>query len=226
MNRLYKYSTFFILFLTSGILYIIIGSIDNSNFRYKLFDFFQIGTSKLYNLVDWKFNSNKDNTFLVSNYQISPIVNFVSSVLWTTLLILTLLTNKKFRQITDSKPNRFWKKVFFTNLTISGLLFMVWLIFIDSDFIYAGVYNESNSIFSTIYEWFLVIVYIPSIIPRIIGSITLDQGGDTTHGFNDMLLMSKTMTSFALTIWSIIGVWIYDKLRQSDRKKMPAANNG
>ena len=102
---------------------------------------------------------------------------------------------------------------------------MVWLLFIDSDFIYAGVYNDSNSIFSTIYEWFLTIVYIPSIIPGIIGSITLDQGGDTTHGFNDMFLMSKTMTSFALTIWSIIGVWIYDKLRKSDRKKMPAANN-
>jgi hypothetical protein len=82
----------------------------------------------------------------------------------------------------------------------------------DTDFIYDGVYSDSNSIFSKVYYWIFTLINLPSLIPGLIGSLTLDNGGDTAHGYGDMYLVTKTMTSFAVTIWSIIGVWIYDKI--------------
>jgi hypothetical protein len=198
--------------MTSGLLFIVIGLIDNPNFRYKIYDIFQFGTSQLFDLVDWKFSSDKDNTIWISYNQIAPIVNLISSFLWMGLVLIIIgLISKQPKQI-NFKKNGFWKRVVLTNLIISGFLFLFWLIFMDTDFIYDGVYTDSNSIFSKIYNLIFMLINLPSLIPGLIGSITLDTGGDTAHGYEDMYLATKTTTSFAVTIWSIIGVLIYDKI--------------
>lgn len=219
MNKIFKYSTFLLLFMTSGFLFIFIGLIDNPDFRYKIFDVFQIGTSRLFDIVDWKFNSDKDNTIWVSNYQIAPIVNLISSFLWTGLVLIIIGLFSKQPKWTDLNKNGFWQRVALTNLTMSGFLFLFWLVFMDTDFIYEGVYSDSNSIFNTIYGWIFTFINIPSIIPGLIGSITLENGGDTLHGFEDMSLATKTMTSFAVTTWAICGVLIYDKILGLRKKK-------
>ena len=95
----------------------------------------------------------------------------------------------------------------------------------DTDFIYNGVYSESESIFITFHNWFLTLLYLPSLIPGLIGSITLDNGGDTSHGYEDMYLVSKTITSFAVTFWSILGVWTYEKILQLKSKKIKNASS-
>ncbi len=219
MNKIFKYSTILLLFVTSGFLFIFIGLIDNPDFRYKIFDVFQIGASRLFDIVDWKFSSDKDNTIWVSNYQIAPIVNLISSFLWTGLVLIIIGLFSKQPKQTDFNKNGFWQRVVLTNLTISGFLFLFWLVFMDTDFIYDGVYTDSNSIFSAIYGWIFTLINIPSLIPGLIGSITLDNGGDTPHGYEDMYLATKTMTSFAVTIWAICGVLIYDKILNLRKRK-------
>lgn len=212
MNKIFEYSTILLLFMTSGLLFIVIGLIDNPDFRYKIYDIFQFGTSRLFDLVDWKYSSDKDNTIWISNNQIAPIVNLISSFLWAGLVLIIIgLISKQPKQINFNK-NGFWKRVVLTNLIISGFLFLFWLVFMNTDFIYDGVYTDSNSIFSKIYSLIFMLINLPSLIPGLIGSITLDNGGDTAHGYEDMYLATKTMTSFAVTIWSIIGVLIYNKI--------------
>jgi hypothetical protein len=224
MNKIFKYSTILLLFMTSGLLFIVIGLIDNPDFRYKIYDIFQFGTSRLFDLVDWKFSSDKDNTIWVSNNQIAPIVNLISSFLWTVLLLIVIGFFSKQPKQTDFNKNGFWKRVVLTNLIISGFLFLFWLVFMDTGFIYDGVYADSNSIFNKIYSWILMLINLPSLIPGLIGSITLDNGGDTAHGYEDMYLASKTMTSFAVTIWSIIGVLIYYKIINLRQKRKNASS--
>ena len=219
MNKILKYSTILLLFMTSGLLFILIGFIENPEYRYKLYDLFQLGTSHLFDIVDWKFNTYKDNTILVSNYNIAPIVNLTSSILWTGLIsVIILLVTRKIKDI-DFRMKGFWFKVTLINLILSVFLFLFWLIFMDLDFIYNDVYIGLKSISNSIYDWFMTILYIPSFIPGLIGSITLDSGGDTLHGYGDMYLFSKTMSSFSVTIWSIIGVLIYDKIINLRKKK-------
>jgi len=133
--------------MTSGLLFIVIGLIENPNFRYKIYDIFQFGTSRLFDLVDWKYSSDKDNTIWISNNQISPIVNLISSFLWTGLLLLIIGFISKQPKQTDFNKKGFWRRVILTNLTISGFLFLFWLAFMDTDFIYDGVYSDSKSIF-------------------------------------------------------------------------------
>jgi hypothetical protein len=212
MNKIFKYSTILLLFISSGLLFIVTGLIENTDFRYKIYDIFQFGTSRLFDLVDWKFSSDKDNTIWISNNQIGPIVNLISSFLWTGLILLIIGFFTKQPKQTHFNKNGFWKRVVLTNLIISGFLFLFWLAFMDTDFIYEGVYTDSKSIFSTIYSWILTLIYLPSWIPGLISMLNLDHGGDTPHGYGDMYLMSKIMTSFAVTIWSIIGVLTYDKI--------------
>ncbi|PIQ34992.1 MAG: hypothetical protein COW63_02700 [Bacteroidetes bacterium CG18_big_fil_WC_8_21_14_2_50_41_14] len=211
--------------MTSGLLFIVIGLIENPDFRYKIYDTFQIGTSRLFDLVDWKFSSDKDNTIWISNNQIAPIVNLISSFLWTGLILIIIGFFSKQPKLTDFNKNGFWKRVVLTNLIISGFLFLFWLTFMDIDFIYNGVYSVSNSIFSKVYGWIFMLINLPSLIPGLIGSITLDNGGDTAHGYEDMYLATKTMTSFAVTIWSIIGVLIYDKIINLKIKKTKNASS-
>jgi len=212
--------------MTSGLLFIVIGLIENPDFRYKIFDIFQLGTSRLFDLVEWKYSSNKGNTIWISNNQISPIVNLISSLLWTGLILIIIGFFSKQTKETGFSKNGFWKRVVLTNLFISGFLFLFWLAFMDTDFVYDGVYSDSKSIFSKIYSWILMIINLPSLIPGLIGSITLDNGGDTAHGYEDMYLATKTITSFAVTIWSIIAVLINDKIiNLRNRRKTPAANN-
>jgi len=69
-----------------------------------------------------------------------------------------------------------------------------------------------------------MIINLPSLIPGLIGSITLDNGGDTAHGYEDMYIATKTMTSFAVTIWSIIGVLISDKIINLRNKRKNASS--
>jgi hypothetical protein len=210
--------------MTSGLLFILIGLIENPDFRYKIYDIFQFGTSRLFYLVDWKFSSDKDNTIWISNNQISPIVNLISSFLWTGLILIIIGFFSKQPKKTDFNKNGFWKRVVQTNLIISGFLFLFWLVFMDTDFIYDGVYTDSKSILSTIYSWILMLINLPSFFPGLIGSITLDNGGDTVHGYEDMYLATKTMTSFAVTIWSIIGVLTYDKIINLRKKSKTASS--
>lgn len=224
MNKIFKYSTILLLFMTSGLVFIVVGLIDNPDFRYKIYDIFQLGTSRLFDLVDWKFSSDKDNTIWISNNQISPIVNLISSFLWTGLILIIIGFFSKQPKQTDFTKRGFWKRVVLTNLIISGFLFLFWLVFMDTDFIYDGVYSDSKSIFSTIYSWILMLINLPSLIPGFIGSITLDNGGDTAHGYEDMYLVTKTMTSFAVTVWSIIGVLIYDKILNLRNKRKNASS--
>lgn len=226
MNKIFKYSTIFLLFMTSGFLFLFIGLIENPDFRYKIYDVFQFGSSRIFDIVDWKFSTSKDNTIWVSYYQIAPIVNLISSFLWIGLFIIVIGLFSKQPMKTDFNKNGFWQRVVLTNITISGFLFLFWLIFMDTDFIYDGVYSDSNSIFSKIYGWILMLIYLPSIIPGQIGAITLDTGGDTFHGYEDMYLATKTMTSFAVTFWAICGVLINDKILnlRKKRKKTLSAN--
>jgi len=214
INRLYKYSILLLLFFSSGLLFLVVGQIDNHKFRYIIFDIFQFGTDNLFKLVDWKFHTSKDNTIWVSYDHIAPTVNLIASVLWTGLFlflrsVITKLTNRN-----NVIPTAgFWKRVFMTNLTLSLFFFLFWLFFMDLDFMYDGVYSKSPSILNQLYSWFSFLMFLPSFIPGIIGSLTLDSGGDSAHGYNDMYLGTKIMTSFALTFWSITGVYLYDKIK-------------
>ncbi len=219
MNKVFKYSTIFLLFMTSGLLFIVIGLIDNLDLRYKLFDVFQFGTSRFFDIVDWKFNTSKDNTILVSNYHIAPVVNLISSILWAGLLLIIFSLFSKHPKLTEFNLNGYWQRVVLTNFVISGLLFLFWLIFMDLEFIYDGVYSDSNSILRTIYRWLFFIIILPSWIPELIASITLDNGGDTPHGYYDLYLVSKTVNSFAVTFWAIIGMLVYDRLINFRRKR-------
>ena len=221
LDRLYKYSTLSLLFFTSGVLFFIVGLIDNDSYRYKIFDIFQFGMDNLFKLVDLKFHTNKDNTIWVSYYNIAPIVNFLSSVFWTGFILILLRMFKKSSDINSSKEtNGLWRNVFITNLTLSLFLFFFWLCFIDLNFMYDGVYSASTSIYSQIFGYFAMLMFLPSTIPGIIGSVTLDQGGDTNHGYTDMYLASKTVTSFALTVWAIIVVYIYNKIKMKRSSKL------
>lgn len=212
INKLYKYSTLLLLFMTSGILFFVVAPIDNINFRYKIFDIFQFGSSKIFNLVDWKFHTNKDNTILASYFQIAPLVNILASIIWTGLFLLLLRVFKK-QNDNAIKVSNFWKQVFYTNLTLSLLFFIIWLC-TDLDFMYEGIYSTTTSFIRTVYDWFSFIVFIPSAIPILFASVVLDQGGDTAHGYDDMYLVTKTETAFALTFWALLGVYVYNKIKK------------
>jgi hypothetical protein len=212
MNRLFKYTIILLLIFTSGLLFIFVGLIENHDYRYKIYELFQIWTSKLFNLVDWKFNTQKDNTILVSNYEIAPIVNLISAFLWTSLVVLIYMFSIRQPIKNAFKEKGFWTKVMLTNLILSGFLFLFWLFFMNIDFIYEGVYTKNNSVLNLMYKWIVYLVYLPSLIPSMICSVSLDNGGDTLHGYEDMYLMSKTITSFGVTIWSVFGVLCYEKV--------------
>ena len=204
--------------MTSGVLFLVVGQLDDNKIRYKIFELFQVGTDQLFKLTDLKFKTSKDNTIWFSYSQIAPLVNLLSSVIWTGIVLLIIQSIKRQTTIKNDIKSDYWKKVFFVNLTLSLVFITMWSL-MDLDFIYSGVYSESGSILNTVYSWLSFIAFFPSIISDFLASVTLDQGGDTIHGNDDMYLVSKTSTAFALTLWSIIGVFTYGKIKkhQTDR---------
>jgi hypothetical protein len=211
--------------ISSGILFIFIGQIDNPDHRYKIIETFQISSSKLFDLTETKLKTQKLNTIIISNYHLAPLVNLSSSIFWTLPFVLLFkLIRKKTITVKESKTN-FWKQYFITYAILSVFLFIIWL-FLDVNFIYDGVYGPYKSSLKPIYEIFmLVLMFLPSIVPSYLSSIYLEHGGDTLHGYQDLIVLSKTMTTFSVLIWSLIIVCVNNiiKYLRSKYEKKPSS---
>lgn len=206
--------------MSSGLLFLVVGLIDNRYYRYRLFEVFQFGTDHIFKLVDWKFNTSKDNTYWVSYFNLAPLVNIVASIIWAGIFLLLYQLLMKNSKKSDVIINPFWKRVFTINLTISIALILFWLCFMNLNFIFDGVYSSSTNPFVQVYDFIQLVFFAPSIIPAIIASLSLDSGGDSAHGYGDMYLKSKVVTAFASTFWAIISVLIYDKVKKWRAEKI------
>jgi hypothetical protein len=229
-NQLYKYSTLLTLLFSSGLLFFVVEQISDINNRYRIFDIFQIGTNQLFNLVNSKFKTDLSITKQFSYEHIGPLVNVLAGFLWTFILLFLFSFIKKSDNLNLKEQPTFWRKVFFTNLILSFLFFAIWFVFMDIDFINSGQYNASetsDSNLKNMYDYFLIIPFSPAIIPGLISTITLEKYETTTRGLYDSYLVSKNLTSFGLTIWAIIGVFIYTKIkgrRKSNIEKVNASS--
>jgi len=199
--------------MTSGVLYLVVGLINNDKGRYGVYDIFQIGTENIFKIVHWKFQTNKYNTIWISYGFIAPIVNFLSSIIWVGLFLLLLSFLKPSRANSMIGESNFWRRVFLTNMVLSLLTFALWLS-MNLNFIYEDVYSSRSSEIDIAFRWLNLFAFLPSIVPYLIASFTLDQGGDTLHGNGDMYLITKTASAFALTIWAIVGVYFYDRFKK------------
>lgn len=209
--KIYKYSTLLILFFSSGLAFWLVGPIKSEQYRYFVFNLFQIGSSNLFDLADLKFETNKDNSMLTSNIFISPIVNFLSGVLWSgpVLVFSYFLNQKKEEPIREN----FWRQVFYTNLTISLLMLLIWHFFIDLDSIYFQTNGSSNNSFGFLLGLLYFIFFIiPSFVPGFFALSALDNGLDTVHGYQDLYLLTRVNGAFVCVFWSIILTIIRNKL--------------
>lgn len=201
--KIHKYSTLLILFFSSGLAFWLVGPIKSEQYRYFIFNLFQIGSSNLFDLADLKFETNKDNTMLTSNIFISPIVNVLSGVLWSgpVLVISYFLKRKKEEPVLE----QFWRQVFFTNLTISLLMLFIWYFFIDLDSIYYPTNGSSNDSFGFLLGLiYSIFFFIPSFVPGFFALTTLENGMDTVHGYQDLYLLTRVNGAFVCVFWSII----------------------
>jgi hypothetical protein len=194
MIKFWKASTILLLLMTSGIPFFIVGRIHDHTWRYTIFDVYQLGVSKAFDVVDWKFGTTKANTIAASNEQIAPIVNWLASFLWTVVLfaVAILRRRKAFRIHIDD----YWSQVSALNFVLSLFIVGVWVVFMDLDLIYDGS--------TSLYERLMWILYCPSLVPEILGHLALESGGDSHHGYDDMILMSRVNFSFAVTVWSMV----------------------
>jgi hypothetical protein len=197
------------LFFCSGLAFWLVGPIKSEQYRYFVFNLFQIGSSNLFDLAGLKFETNKDNFILTSNIFISPIVNVLSSALWSgpILVISYLLGQKKDKHILE----KIWKQVFFTNLAISLIMVLIWHFFADLDSIYFQTYDSSNNPFGFLLGLLYFIFFIPSVVPSFLAQSALDNGMDTVHGYEDLYLVSRVNGAFVCVFWSIFLTMIRNK---------------
>jgi hypothetical protein len=179
-----------------------VGPIENEQYRYFIFNLFQIGSAKLFDLANLKLDSYKDNSFLAFYTFISPIVNLFASLLWSgPILIISFFTEKKENRGTTI----LWKQIFFTNLILSLALVVGWYFLLDLDFVYGKTFGFSTNSYGFVAEFIYFIFFLPSIVPSFFALSALDNGLDTIHGYKDLYLLYRVNGAFVCAFWSILA---------------------
>ncbi len=215
LNKLFKYSTILLLFMTSGVLIISIALIDNFEYRYKIFEIFQIGSSELFELSYIISIPPEDSYFFIA-----PIVNLLSGIFWSFIFVsVRVFFNDKTEKVKE-KDNSFWRETIFLNFIISLTVLIFWLITKDVSY----KQYESISILKYIIGGIFAVFVTPTYLIGWLVTIPLEEGAAALYDIDEMNQIIKITPAFGVTFWSIFIIWIKFKLTKYIRLRKEKGN--
>ena len=218
MNKLFKYTIVFMAIISSGVLFPIDATIQNDHLRHIGVETFIFPTHWLFNLPSWRLLTSKDSGPLMSNAFIAPLALFGSALVWA-LIIFAVRKFSKGQKFDTSASQRqeFWKLCFSSSGALSVLLFLLWW---SLDAATLGGYQLPFH--ASIVRFLLGAVSLPAFPSLLLAGALLDNGFDTPHGYEDLIIVSKTLTAFGVVIWSIVFAFVVTWLRSNKQQNVAA----
>ncbi len=204
--------------ISSGILLPIDATIRNDYLRHIVVKTFIFPTHWLFNLPSWRLLTSKDSVLLMSNAFIAPLALFGSALVWALIVSAAVKTWKGQKlEASATEPQKFWKLSFSSSGALSILLFLLWW---SLDTATLGGYQLPFH--ASIVFFLLGAVSLPGFPSLLLAGAILDNGFDTPHGYEDTIIVSKTLTAFGAVTWSIVFAIVVTWLRSNRQKNVAA----